>query len=163
MYIYKFFILSLLLGFVYFQPVSAKKIKNTFIISKETRKSEKPFEGTQISLSDSVTSVDKLKRISFVGYEKEPNSTRESFILVNPTDENIIGFEVKIDYLDMQGRMFHSQIIKKECSVPHGESRKFDFPSWDSQRTYYYYLGNEPKKVATPFQVKFHPLSFWIR
>ena len=63
----------------------------------------------------------------------------------------------------MKGRMLHSRIVELDCEVPPEESRKFDITSWDKQHTYYYYLGNEPKKVATPFQVKFLPLSFRVK
>lgn len=148
----------------------AKKIKNSFVIEKESRKNTKPTDqqipGVKIELSDSLTVKSQergnLFNVSFAGYDKEPNSNRESFIIVNPTALTLTGYSVKIDYLDMQGRMLHSRTLTQGCLVPEGESRRIDVASWDTQHTYYYYLGNEPKRVATPFQVTFTPLAYWI-
>lgn len=106
--------------------------------------------------------VRNLRNCSFSGYDKEPNSNKESFILMNPGPYVITGYEVKIEYLDMQGRMLHSRKVTLPCFVPPGENHRFDIPSWDIQHTYYYYLGNAPKRVATPFQVRFLPQAIWI-
>ena len=152
---------------------NARKIKNTLRIDKDKTRSkiEKPrFEGKCFSLNDSSIyalsadslTLQELKLVEFSGYDKEPNSNQESFILVNSSPNCITGYKVRIDYLDMQGRMLHSRELMDECFVPAGENRRFDTKSWDLQHTYYYYLGNEPKKVATPFQVSFTPLAFWI-
>ena len=175
-----FLILMILGGLVTFS--SAKKIKNSFKVDKENRISKKDsslIQGLEVNLGDSLTDtrpdralvdslitdeeLKKLKETGFAGYDKEPNSNLESFLLVNPTALLITGYEVRIDYLDMQGRMLHSRVIKETCYVPPGETRRFDIKTWDRQHTYYYYLGNEPKKVATPFQVKFYPQKIWIQ
>lgn len=159
--------------FLCFSPAEAKKVKNSFKIEKEKNQNLKnvpKIEGLRLELADSVNCndfrqkeiIEKLKGCSFAGYDKEPNSNRESFILINNFTSPLTGFNLRIDYLDMQGRMLHSRTITEPCYVPQGETRKFDIPSWDTQHTYYYYLGNEPKRVATPFQVRFTPLAFWI-
>lgn len=152
----------------------AKKIKSSLKIEKDKANGKgetTKFEGRCINLSDSTEltlSADSLlfeglKIVNFAGYDKEPNSNKESFIMVNPSNNCITGYKVRIDYLDMQGRMLHSRELTEQCIVPAGETRRFDTKSWDLQHTYYYYLGNEPKRVATPFQVVFTPLAFWIR
>lgn len=151
----------------------AKKIKSSYSIDKDKTiqaNNKKDIEGYKINLADSLVQTSEflmevyndLKKVGFAGYDKEPNSSKESFMLINNTDKDITGCEVRIDYLDMQGRMLHSRTITEACFVPGGETRRFDINSWDTQRTYYYYLGNQPRRVATPFQVVFHPLSFWI-
>lgn len=153
--------------------LEAKKIKNSFKIEKKESSSNKNniiIEGLEINLSDSIIAIEpqysdlvpQLQKCVFAGYDKEISSNIESFILVNPTSKTITGFDVKIDYLDMQGRMFHSREVKKGCNVPPGESRRIDIGTWDKQHTYYYYLGNQPRRVATPFQVSFHPVSYWV-
>lgn len=154
--------------------ISAKKIKNSFRIEKDSKKKAKPAEelpGREITLADSLslkgdpevtTLLTQLLECGFAGYDKEPNSNNESFILINKSERPIIGYKVRIDYMDMKGRMLHSRTIEEACLVPPGETRRFDIKSWDTQRTYYYYLGNAPKRVATPFQVKFTPISFRI-
>ena len=158
--------------------VNAKKIKTSFKVDKDSSKKNKDsnapsgvlidgipievgdIENFQIDLGDEY--ANQIARINFVGFDKEVNSSKESFMLVNPSDFNITGFKVRLDYFDMQDRMLHSRTITQECLVPEGETRKFDIKSWDTQHTYYYYLGNEPKKVATPFKVLMTPLVIWI-
>ena len=152
--------------------VEAKKIKNTLKIDKKSIERDNVKNGNiEITLSDTLFSEDEkysnlrsqLKECSFAGYDKEAASNIESFILVNSSDECITGFEVQIDYLDMQGRMFHSRRVKENCMIPSGESRRIDIKGWDKQHTYYYYLGNRPRKVATPFKVNFKPISYRIK
>ena len=164
----------LIFAFVFIPEMQGKKIRSNLRIDKSRadvlQRNDKVSIGTEINLTDTATYenpeieelVKRLRIIDFAGYDKEPNSDKESFILVNKSNETIKGFLVRIDYLDMKGRMIHSREIKEECLVPSEESRRFDIRSWDKQRTYFYYLGNEPKKVATPFQVKFIPLKYWI-
>lgn len=159
--------------------LKAKKIKNSFTIEK-TSKSKKKLPETslpfvEIWISDTLANEDdngktlnndilvtNLKKCSFAGFDKEPNSNMESFHLSNNSETTIIGYRVRVDYLDMQGRMLHSRVLNESCMVPPGETRRCDIKSWDTQHTYYYYLGNAPKKVATPFKVVFHPLAFRI-
>lgn len=150
----------------------AKKIRNSFRIDKteDSGKDVTKIGGVPFVLADTMycsqgdhdSILISLKEVVFAGYDKEPNSSLESFILVNPSKHAITGYEVRIDYLDMQGRMLHSRTVKNSCMVPAGETRRFDLKSWDPQHTYYYYLGNEPKRVATPFKVAFYPLTIWI-
>lgn len=166
---------------VFIPTMEAKKIKNSFRIDKEKKtssKGEEPahIEGVEINLTDSLCSDgqqpiddprlmevrEQLRKCYFSGYDKEISSNVESFILTNTIGRPIKGFKVRIDYLDMQGRMLNSRTVRLACDVPPAESRRFDIKGWDKQHTYYYYLGNQPKRVATPFQVTFYPLSFWI-
>lgn len=140
--------------------IHARKIKNTLKIEKNSvLKNEKTIEeeGKEVALSDTTL------HITFSGYDKEPNSSKESFIISNFTDDTITNFEVKIVYTDMKGRMFHSRTIKENCDIPPSESRRFDIKTWDTQHTYYYHLGNEPKKVATPFDVKFDLIAVRLK
>lgn len=160
-----------------FLPMVAegKKVKTSFKIEKEKKeKNEKvtvlKMIGEEVPVSTSSTETDEdviplniSNKIRFVGYDKEINSSQESFIIVNETDYEVTGFRVSIDYMDLRDRMLHSRDIERPCEIPPGESRKIDIPSWDTQKTYYYYLGNEPKKVATPYKVLFHPQSFWVK
>lgn len=152
---------------------NAKRIKKSLNIEKSQGKAsekEPEIEGLKIEISDSAVLVqgevgeryEKLRRCSYAGYDKEPSSNVESFILVNAADQHIKGFKVRIDYLDMKGRMFHSRTVTLPGDVPAGESRRFDIAGWDKQHTYYYYLGNQPRRVATPFKVVFTPLAYWV-
>ena len=155
--------------------MEARRIKESFKIEKkkksETKKTSEEITGLEIILDNERqgpfpdTISPDYKRdyaVTFAGYDKEHNSSVESFMLVNSGEKGINGFEVKIDYLDMKGRMLHSRTIKQACFVPPQQTRRFDIKSWDTQHTYYYYLGNTPKRVATPFLVEFTPLKIWI-
>ncbi|MCH5224655.1 MAG: hypothetical protein J1D77_01600 [Muribaculaceae bacterium] len=159
------------------QQLEAKKIKHSFTIAKEKKgvtKKNVEMTGCPISMADSLAANNEsvhntstqihpdIFQCGFAGYDKEPNSNIESFILINKSGNTITGYEVRIDYLDMQGRMLHSRVVKEPCEVPPHETRRLDIKSWDTQRTYYYYLGNAPRKVATPYQVNFTPLTFWV-
>ena len=150
--------------------MEAKRIKSNLSIKKENNieKEKKPsfLKRKKIDLNYSILSSDieniSFKEIIFSGYDKEVNSSQESFLMTNPSDKTIIGIEVRIDYLDLENRLFHSRNISEQCEIPPFETRRIDIKSWDSQHTYYYYLGNEPKKIATPFKVKFTPVFVWV-
>lgn len=170
----KAILFSLSITIIFFLPLAAeaKKIKNSFTIDKNSSEisinSEKNLAGRKILLSDSMEGnnhpeiLDDLKNVSFNGYEKEAGSNLESFILVNKSGWSILGFEIRIDYLDMKDRMLHSRIVKEQCDVPSSEARKIDLKSWDKQHSFYYHLGNEPRRVSTPYKVRFSPVAFWI-
>lgn len=150
----------------------AKKIKSSFAVEKKSGKSDPKvtlLTGREIVLSDSLSDLkesdgifQELNKISFVGFDKESGSNFESFIIKNEGTQRLRGFKVRVDYLDLQGRMLHSRTVEDTCLVPAGETRRIDVKSWDKQHTFYYYLGNVPRKVATPFKVKFHPISFRV-
>lgn len=166
----RLFFILFLLGFWSFQYIDAKKVKNSLKIEKESKSvrshSSNQAKGKEISLTDTTFLIEngfhELLDVHFAGYEKEVNSALESYILVNPSRFNIKGYEVRIDYFDLQKRMIHSRVVKEIGDVPKGETRRLDIKSWDKQHTFFYYLGNEPKKVATPFHVSFTPLKYWI-
>lgn len=166
----KSILLSLSIFVLITLPIGAKKIKNSFYIGKETKlKNNTPknlFSGRNIVLTDTLhyseEGIKSLYSVKFSGYDKEVNSYLESFIITNPSEFTITGYEVRIDYLDLQDRLLHSKNVKELCEIPPKESRRIDIKSWDTQHTFYYYLGNEPKKVATPFKVIFTPISFWL-
>lgn len=154
--------------------VSAKKIKQSFRIDKVKEKIDaqtgKDIKIIEIILTDTlshdpdeISRIHLLKQCIFSGYDKEANSSKESFLLTNNAQDTIVGFKVRIDYLDMQGRMIHSREVEERCEIPMGETRRIDTKSWDIQHTYYYYLGNEPKKVATPFKVSFTPQLYRLK
>ena len=154
------FIISLCLCFS-LNNLEARKIKNKFVIEKVSREPSKASSGIKGELMEVGDSI-QLNGCSFSGYEKEATASTESFLLSNPTSKTLTGFIVRIDYLDLQDRMMHSRRLEAPCYVPTGETRKIDVKSWDKQHTFYYYLGNEPRKVATPYKVVFTPLAFYI-
>lgn len=137
-----------------------------------SRKGETKNEGGYIKVtSDSCTLIrigkDTTLRfdptaVSFAGYEKQATAKKESFHIINNSAFNLHKVRVRIIYRDMKGRMLHSRDVTVACNVPHSETRKTDIQTWDSQGSFYYYLGNEPRRVATPYKVEIQPLLFWL-
>lgn len=131
---------------------------------------EDSFEGIRIDAVESVgvetpengKIVFYPDQVSFSGYDKQATSTIESFLLTNKSGYDISGIKVRIYYKDMKGRMLHSRDVSKKCNVRSGETQKLDVSTWDKQKSYYYYLSNEPRRVSTPYQVDIQPLAFWI-
>lgn len=150
--------------------MEAKKIKTTLKINKERNEKvnpEKLENNFKLILRDDSVFLKygntfSFDSISFLGYEKEINSNHETFLIKNNSEARIMAFKIKIIYKDLKDRMFHSRIIDNECDIPPKETRKIDINTWDKQKTYYYYLGNEPRKVATPYKVEFSLLSVAI-
>lgn len=97
--------------------------------------------------------------VRFTGYDKNLNAAKESFHIVNGSILDIKSLHVKIIYKDMSGRMLHSREISIREEIPCGETRKVDIPSWDTQKTFYYYLSTRPKRIAVPYKISISLLS----
>lgn len=166
----------ILLSLISLQPsfLGARKIKQSLKINKEkTTKAAKNDKFSPVSrelsaeetmyiwVADNKQAVFCPDSISFAGYEKEANANSETFLIVNNSDITLSGFKIKIIYSDLKDRMLHSRTLRHDCIVPSKETRKVYISSWDKQKSYFYYLGNEPKKVATPYKVEIIPLAFF--
>ena len=119
-------------------------------------------ENSIVDVVDSIPVIFSADSVSFSGYDKTVSSSIETFLVTNRNPIPIQRIEVRITYLDMNGRMLHSRVAEAYCFVPPGETRKADIPTWDKQKTYYYYLGPEPKRVATPYKVTIQPRAFYF-
>lgn len=102
--------------------------------------------------ADTVTSPDAA-RVRFYGYEKTLRATKETLFIGNNTDSLLSSITFSIRYLDAQHRQIHSRRITLSPSIPPQEIRRVDFPSWDTQKTYYFIDGPAPRKSATPYRV----------
>ncbi|MDE6444447.1 MAG: hypothetical protein K2K64_08540 [Muribaculaceae bacterium] len=100
--------------------------------------------------------------ISFTGYDKQATASRETFHVVNRSAHTLRKMDIEIVYQDMKGRMLHKRKATVLCNIPAGETHKTDIRTWDTQLSFYYYLSNPPRRVATPYQVEIHPLAFWL-
>lgn len=93
--------------------------------------------------------------VVFSGYEKTLRSSRESVFVTNRTSSHINEITFLITYHDMQGRALHRRHINVSASIAPNQTTKVDFPSWDTQKVFYYHLSPEPRtKQATPYSVK---------
>lgn len=104
---------------------------------------------------DSIGWKDAADKISFYGFDKTVNSNKESLFVVNGLDScDVVGMTLDVTYLDMKGRQLHRRDVERDCDIPSGETRRIDFPTWDTQKAFYYHKSSAPKKQATPFNVK---------
>jgi len=95
--------------------------------------------------------------IQFCGYEKALRSSKETIFITNLTDSIIAKATFTIDYLDTDNRLIHSRRICQKLNIPPSQTRRYDLPSWDTQKSYYYIHGAKPRKSATPYDVRIKP------
>lgn len=118
---------------------------------KKLHRTEK-YDSTEMR-SDTVTLTKEAVRLS--GYEKPLRSTKESVFLTNQSDKKLVYVKLLLDYYDEDGRQLHQREVELNCDVPAHETRQLIFPSWDKQKTFYYYLSSKPKSaLGTPYKVK---------
>ena len=100
--------------------------------------------------------VDSL-RVS--GFEKTLRSKKESLYLTNRTGQTIAGLGLDIRYMDSQGRTLHERTREMTVTIAPDQTVMVDFPSFDTQGLYYYYLSPLPPRTtdATPFKVSVTP------
>lgn len=90
----------------------------------------------------------------FSGYEKRLRATRETMFVTNTAACDIVVTAFTIDYLDQQGRLLHRRTPATSLSIPQGETRRLDLPSWDTQHSFYCSPGQRPRVPAIPYTVK---------
>lgn len=101
-----------------------------------------------------------MSQVAFTGYDKPLSSDVESFFVTNNTDCILKSVSLDIEYLTLDSLQLHKRFIRLEVDVPPSETRLVSFKSWDKQNSFYYYLSAKPRRQATPFMVRFIPLSY---
>jgi hypothetical protein len=94
-----------------------------------------------------------VSSISISGYDKPVNASKETFLVVNHTDRTITELTVTFTYSDMQGRQLHKATHTVSCDIAPRETKMTAVPSWDRQRSFYYFKSASPRKQATPYNV----------
>lgn len=118
--------------------------------------------GPDSLLSNCDTIIGPINQITFCGYEKTVNSTKETIFISNPTDSTIHKVSFTITYLDDGQRILHRRSLSQAVTIPPLETRRIDIPSWDRQKTYYYIKGPRPRKSATPYDISITPDTILI-
>lgn len=109
-----------------------------------------------------ICSADSLN-IILSGYDKKRNSSKESFFIINESDENFEGVVVQIRYYTPDDRMLHSRNAIITTVIPSGETRKTDLPSFDTQHSFYYYLSDSDPSRGNPYKVSIRPLVIILK
>lgn len=93
-------------------------------------------------------------RVKLYGYDKTREATHESIFATNHDTMPLTRLTIMIDYRTTDGRQLHRRKVDINCSIPAGETRRLDFPTWDRQHTFYYHRSPAPKRAqATPYTV----------
>ncbi len=88
------------------------------------------------------------------GYDKPLRSRVESLFVTNNLDREIFEIEITLTYTDMQGRTLHETTRKIRADIPSATTRHLQFPSWDTQQSFYYRHSRPPRLAnVTPYDV----------
>lgn len=133
---------------------SAQRTTRKSLKTKAT--TEKVMQKGHAAPRDTIFNADDSLAIKISGYEKMLRSRRESLFISNNSEIPVNGIALEITYLDMSDRQLHSREVARDCDIPPSETRMIDFPAWDKQQVWYYYLSEPPRTrfQATPFKVK---------
>ncbi len=105
----------------------------------------------------------RLDQIQFTGFDKTLRSGKESFFIRNITDKVLTGVVLYIDYRTPDGRQLTKRFLKLTCSIPSGETRKVDIPTFDTQHSFYYMDSEHRGRRGNPFKVIFDPVAYYLR
>lgn len=96
----------------------------------------------------------RAEDIKLSGYDKPLASRVESLFVTNVLNRDICSLEITLTYTDMQGRTLHEATRRVRADVPAGTTRRVQFPSWDTQNSFYYRLSRRPRTAnVTPYDV----------
>ncbi|MDE5607554.1 MAG: hypothetical protein K2I64_01320 [Muribaculaceae bacterium] len=124
-----------------------------------------PIEASGRSASEQTVPCDTITSgldyiIAMAGYDKPLTAARETLHLTNlSATDTITSVTLEITYLDRQNRQLHKRQVALNVMLPPGETTLAGFPTWDSQRSFYYILSVKPRRQATPYSVAITPLS----
>lgn len=106
--------------------------------------------------TDSATLSLLKPMLEFSGFDKPASSAKETFLITNNSDTEIVGLLLEITYLDLQGRMIHRRNSDITVSIPPAETRMVELPTFDVQKSLYYKESNPPSryKSSIPFDVR---------
>lgn len=108
----------------------------------------------EIEAADTIRT--NLEGIALSGYDKPNQALREAFFVTNnhPDSIEIAELNITFTYSDMKGRMLHEATRAIKCTIPAGETRRVEVPSWDRNCAFHYYRSQAPKRRAsTPYKV----------
>lgn len=91
------------------------------------------------------------------GYDKPLQATKEVFFATNNTARDICEIRLSITYTDTSGRQLHKASLLLPADIPAGQTRKVEFRSWDTQKSFYYTGSRRPRTSAIPYKVTITP------
>lgn len=130
---------------------------------RTTRKRLKEIPRTD---SSAIANIDTLRNAStsvveISGYDKPLSSHLETFFVTNKGNNTVKAINITFNYFDRKNRQLHSVTKTIDCSIPPGQTRQISTPSWDKQKSFYYYRSAKPRRQATPYSVT-HTINFVV-
>ena len=93
-------------------------------------------------------------QVMLYGYDKPLRSRRETVFVSNNTDFDINALSITTQYIDSKGRQFHESTRRINAEIPAGSTRRLDYPSWDTQQSFYYVGSKRSRVSGTPYMVR---------
>lgn len=90
--------------------------------------------------------------IILAGYDKPLRTRRETVLATNHRAHAVDSLFLTIRYIDADGRQLHERTVAIGQTIPAGETRQLQFPTWDVQQSYYYYLSTPPR-AGIPYRI----------
>lgn len=139
--------------------ISATAILALGLLSYAYQRTTRPRLKTQRVNADCVKAdtlslpSDSILHLS--GYDKPLRSSRESLFVTNRTCRTIKEISFDVEYLDRHGRQLHKRRVTVRCDIPSGQTRRVEFPSWDTQHAFYYRLSTKPQRAdGAPYDIR---------
>lgn len=117
-----------------------------------------------VNINDTTASSTKLfQLIHFAGYDKNQSSNKESFFVSNNSKYSLLKIKIEIEYLTIDGRQLHKRLLSKDLFITANETRKIDIPSWDTQKSFYYFRSQPARHPGNSYKVRIHPLQLTFK
>lgn len=161
-----FFLSAVLWLLIAASPLDARKVRSKLPVDSRTGKELNMKKGSQTIYADCPDSSDAqyVRRIGFSGYDKKASAEKESFFITNNSDRTLTGVSFYIVYSTLDSLQLHRRLVELDCSVKPGETEKFDIRSWDTQKSFRYYLSETPRRRrSTPYIVSFEPVRIYLK
>lgn len=101
--------------------------------------------------------------IRISGFDKPLSSRKETMLVSNYTDREISGLKIRFTYTDTRNRMLHEEVKEIRVTIPVGETRRIEIPSWDTQQSFYYSKSRRPRTAnVTPFDVVCKVMAYYV-
>lgn len=96
------------------------------------------------------------------GFTKRASDTKESFFITSQLSHRISSVRLLMRYMTMDGSVLHQRRFVVPVDLKPGETKMVSVKSFDTQRRYYYFGGNKPRKSAIPFKVAYRLTGYDI-
>lgn len=144
----------------------ARKVRQRLPAGKPAAEKVEMTKGSQAISTDCKECGDgyTLADVVFSGYDKKASADKESFFVSNKSDRTLTGISLYMVYLTTDSMQLHKRWVSVRCHIPAGETAKVDVKTWDTQKSFYYYLSDAPRRSrATPYMVRFDPVTIYLR